>query len=48
MVEGFYKLESIEAALKVGYLNVLITDDRTAQALIDTYVEERNFRLHRD
>ncbi|MFB4167219.1 sugar-binding transcriptional regulator [Virgibacillus sp. JSM 102003] len=35
IVEGSYKLESIEAALKGGYLNVLITDDRTAQALLE-------------
>ncbi|MBP1948407.1 sugar-binding transcriptional regulator [Virgibacillus litoralis] len=35
IVEGSYKLESIEAALKGGYLNVLITDDRTAQELLE-------------
>ncbi|ASN04369.1 sugar-binding transcriptional regulator [Virgibacillus necropolis] len=35
IVEGSYKLESIEAALIGGYLNVLITDDRTAQALVN-------------
>jgi DNA-binding transcriptional regulator LsrR (DeoR family) len=35
IVEGSYKLESIEAALQGGYLDVLITDDRTAQELLD-------------
>ena len=35
IVEGSHKLESIEAALVGGCLNVLITDDRTAQALLD-------------
>ncbi|MDQ0298903.1 DNA-binding transcriptional regulator LsrR (DeoR family) [Salibacterium salarium] len=35
IVESLYKLESIEAALKGGYLNVLITDDRTAQELVE-------------
>lgn len=35
IVEGSYKLESIEAALQGGYLNVLITDDRTAQELVE-------------
>lgn len=34
IVESLYKLESIEAALKGGYLNVLVIDDRTAQELI--------------
>ncbi|EQB37924.1 hypothetical protein M948_04985 [Virgibacillus sp. CM-4] len=35
IVEGSYKLESIESALQGGYLNVLITDDRTAQELVE-------------
>jgi len=35
IVEGLHKLESIEAALQGEYLNVLITDDRTAQALLN-------------
>ncbi|WP_047982674.1 sugar-binding transcriptional regulator [Ornithinibacillus contaminans] len=35
IVEGSYKLESIEAALQGGYLDVLITDDRTAQELVE-------------
>lgn len=35
VVEGSHKLESIEAALRGKYLNVLITDDRTAQALMN-------------
>jgi DNA-binding transcriptional regulator LsrR (DeoR family) len=35
IVEGSYKLESLEAALKGGYLNVLIIDDRTAQELME-------------
>ncbi|PAV30888.1 transcriptional regulator [Virgibacillus profundi] len=35
IVEGSHKLESIEAVLKGEYLNVLITDDRTAQALVN-------------
>ncbi|SFE11959.1 DNA-binding transcriptional regulator LsrR, DeoR family [Lentibacillus persicus] len=34
IVEGSYKLDSIEAALSGGYLNTLIIDDQTAQALI--------------
>ncbi|RDW20682.1 sugar-binding transcriptional regulator [Oceanobacillus chungangensis] len=34
IVEGSHKLESIEGALLGGCLNVLITDDRTAQALL--------------
>ncbi|MUK87624.1 sugar-binding transcriptional regulator [Ornithinibacillus sp. L9] len=37
IVEGSYKLESIEAALQGGYLDVLITDDRTAQELADSH-----------
>ncbi|SES91937.1 DNA-binding transcriptional regulator LsrR, DeoR family [Oceanobacillus limi] len=36
IVEGSYKLESIEAALQGGYLDVLITDDRTAQELVES------------
>lgn len=35
IVEGSHKLESIEAALKGNHLDVLITDDRTGQALIN-------------
>ncbi|MFD2705005.1 sugar-binding transcriptional regulator [Salibacterium lacus] len=35
IVESLYKLESIEAALKGGYLDVLIIDDRTAQELVE-------------
>ncbi|WP_026700020.1 sugar-binding transcriptional regulator [Salibacterium aidingense] len=35
IVESLYKLESIEAALKGGYLNVLVIDDRTAQELVE-------------
>ncbi|MEN2465742.1 sugar-binding transcriptional regulator [Ornithinibacillus sp. FSL M8-0202] len=38
IVEGSYKLESIEAALQGGYLDVLITDDRTAQELIKSEI----------
>lgn len=33
IVDGSYKLESIEAALRGGYLDVLLIDDQTAQAL---------------
>ncbi|SFP81409.1 sugar-binding transcriptional regulator [Salibacterium halotolerans] len=35
IVESLYKLESIEAALKGGYLDVLIIDDRTAEELVE-------------
>ncbi|WP_174614571.1 sugar-binding transcriptional regulator [Virgibacillus ihumii] len=34
IVEGSYKLDSIEAALRGGYLDVLLIDDQTAQALV--------------
>ncbi|MFD1449080.1 sugar-binding transcriptional regulator [Oceanobacillus profundus] len=35
IVEGVHKLESIDATLKGGHLNVLIIDEYTAQALIN-------------
>ena len=35
IAEGPHKLESIEAALKGGLLDVFITDEQTAQSLID-------------
>ncbi len=38
IVEGSYKLESLEAALQGGYLDVLIIDDRMAQELVDSYI----------
>jgi len=36
IIEGSYKLDSIEAALRGGYLDVLIIDDQTAQALVQS------------
>ncbi|MED4122668.1 sugar-binding transcriptional regulator [Halalkalibacterium halodurans] len=33
--EGAHKVDSVEAALKGGYLDVLVTDDSTAQSLIN-------------
>jgi len=38
IVEGSYKLESLEAALQGKYLDVLIIDDRTAQELVESYI----------
>lgn len=35
VVEGTYKVDSIEAALKGGYLEVLVIDDSTAHALLN-------------
>jgi len=34
IIEGSYKLDSIEAALRGGYIDVLVIDDQTAQALV--------------
>ncbi|WP_394514356.1 sugar-binding domain-containing protein [Priestia aryabhattai] len=34
VVEGTHKLESVEAALKGNYLDVLIIDEQTASALL--------------
>lgn len=41
VARGVYKVESILAALKGGYLDVLITDDETATHLIESF-EEKN------
>jgi DNA-binding transcriptional regulator LsrR (DeoR family) len=41
VAKGVYKVESILAALKGGYLDVLITDDETATHLIESF-EEKN------
>jgi DNA-binding transcriptional regulator LsrR (DeoR family) len=41
VARGVYKVESILAALKGGYLDVLITDEETATHLIESF-EEKN------
>jgi DNA-binding transcriptional regulator LsrR (DeoR family) len=41
IARGVYKVESILATLKGGYLDVLITDDETASNLIESF-EEKN------